>query len=258
MLCSHLPISHIPGHMVFLLPLCWHRCLSDSTASQLTGRKFTQQKKSKYFSTGSLVVWVFFHFGLLYASGCSSGVYKARWDISGSSPVDCSAAKPGGGYPGNLALKGIHWGVKLLCYSLRVSTFLSRDLPHHEPCHAASCRVISVGKADISQIWQWQSCSQIQTLWPCWQRVPMETVSVPCKKQTFAMSYYIELRCSSFFSTVRCDLSNSMMWGLLTKVECWFSDYTVTEMTLLFYTLSLLQDQIHPLPCLLLLIPFYC
>lgn len=42
MLCSHLPISQIPGHMVFLPPLCWHWCLSDSTVSQLTGRKFTK------------------------------------------------------------------------------------------------------------------------------------------------------------------------------------------------------------------------
>lgn len=42
MLCSHLPISQIPGHMVFLPPLCWHWCLSGSTVSQLAGRKFTK------------------------------------------------------------------------------------------------------------------------------------------------------------------------------------------------------------------------
>lgn len=53
----------------------------------------------------------------------------------------------------------------------------------------------------------------------------METVSVPFKKQTFAMSYYIDLRCSSSFSAVRCDFSNSMMWELLTNAECWFFDH---------------------------------
>jgi len=77
------------------------------------------------------------------------------------------------------------------------------------------------------------------------------------KKQTFAMNYYTELRCSSFSSTVRCEFSNSMMWELLTNAERWFSDYSATEITLLFLTLSLLQDQIHPLPCLVLLIPSY-
>lgn len=69
----------------------------------------------------------------------------------------------------------------------------------------------------------------------------MGSVSVPFKKPAFAMTYYIELRCSIFFSTVRCDFSNSMMWELLTNAEYWFSDYSTTEITLFFLTLSLLQ-----------------
>lgn len=48
-----------------------------------------------------------------------------------------------------------------------------------------------------------------------------------------------------------------MMWELLTNAEYWFSDYSTTEITLFFLTLSLLQVQIHPLPCLVLLIPSY-
>lgn len=85
----------------------------------------------------------------------------------------------------------------------------------------------------------------------------MEAVTIPFQKQTFSMSYYTELRCSSFFCAVRCDFSISMMWELLTNAECWFSDYGATEITLLFLTLSLLQVQIHPVPCLVLLIHSY-
>lgn len=61
-------------------------------------------------------------------------------------------------------------------------------------------------------------------------------LSVPFKNQTFAMSYYTELRCSSFFSTVKCNFSNSMVWELLTNAECWFF---ISEITLLLLTLSL-------------------
>lgn len=87
-----------------------------------------------------------------------------------------------------------------------------------------------------------------------WSYLPLETVSVPFKKQTFAMSYYIELRCSSSFSTVKCDFSNSMMWELLTNAECWFFDYR--NHSLLTHAFPL-WVQIHPLFCLVLLIPFY-
>ena len=251
MLCSHVPISQIPGHMVFLPPLCWHWCLSDSTVSPLTGRKFTQYKKSKYFSTGLLLGFFFFCFGLLYSSGCTSGIYKAQWHTSVSWHMDCSALKLRGVLSRKLSSQtnSLKCETPLLqpkSFNLLVTWATSPWTLSHNKLRSCIC----VGKADISDIWQRQSYSQIQNLWSYWQRVPMETASVPFKKQTFAMSYYMELRCSSFFSTVRCDF-------LLTNAECWFSDYSASEITLLFLTLSFLKVQIHPLPCLVLLIPFY-
>lgn len=139
---------------------------------------------------------------------------------------------------------------------LRVSTFLSRELPHHEPCHTASCRLVFVLEKQILQ----RSGSgnltvKFRLYGPIGKECQLKLWVFLLKKQTFVMSYYIELRCSSFFSTVRSDFSNSMMCELLTNAECWFPDYSATEITLVFLTISLLQVQIHPLPCLVLLSP---
>lgn len=154
-------------------------------------------------------------------------------------------------HPWNLALRGTLLGVKLFCYSQKISTFLADELSHCEPCTQQAAEWMCVVQAAISEIEQWQSYSQIENLW---SYLPMETVSVPFKKQTFVMNYYIELRCSSFLSTVRCDFSNSMMWELLTNAESWFFNYR--NHFLLTHSFCL-WVQIHPLLCLVLLIPSY-
>lgn len=147
--------------------------------------------------------------------------------------MECSVLKLGGVLSRNLSSQRnifrCETPLQLQSFNLLVTWPTSPWTLSHSKLQSCIC----VGKADISEIWQ-RSYSQIQSLWSYWQRLPMESVSVPFKKQTFAMSVYIDLRCSSFFSTLRCNFSNSMMWELLTNAECWFSDYSSTEITLLF------------------------
>lgn len=152
--------------------------------------------------------------------------------------------------PWNLALRGTPLGVKL---ALQPKSFnlLVRWAVSPWTLYTASCKV---DLCWTSSHFRPSSGNLIVKLRIYGSYLQLETVSVPFKKQTFAMSYYIELWCSSFFSTVKCDFSNSVMWKLLTNAERWFFDYR--NHSPLTHTFPL-GVQIHPLLCLVLLIPSY-
>lgn len=145
--CSHLPISQIPGHMVFLPPLCWHWCLSDSTVSQLTGRKFTSKRKVNTFPY-LFLLWRFFVFGFWvfppldffrvqslpqdFIKLSGTPVPARQWTAHRWSWWVC--------YPWNLALRGTPLGVKLLLQPKNFN-LLVRWAVSPWTLYTASCRV---------------------------------------------------------------------------------------------------------------------
>lgn len=127
-------------------------------------------------------------------------------------------------YPWNLALRGTSLGVKLFGYSQRISTFLSDELSRWT-LYTASCRVdLCWTRSHFRYLASSGNLIESLSIENLWSYLPLETVSVPFKKQTFAMSYYIELRCS--VSSLRLNVISQIAWcGNCWQMQCWFFDY---------------------------------